>query len=423
MSEIKLTPSKLKGEVFVPSSKSIGHRAIIAASLANGESIISNLDMSQDITATIECMKTLGSKIYKDELGRLHIDGTDTLNVAECVELDCNESGSTLRFLMPLSLLSNQEVKFKGKGKLMERPQKPYFDLFEEKGIRYEKTQEELVINGELKAGEYSLPGDVSSQFITGLLFTLPLLSDDSIINVTTELESKSYVDITIDVLKSFSVVVENENQEHKKFLVKGNQKYESRKYEVERDFSQSAFFMVAGAVGNDIICKGLNKDSKQGDKEIINILRKAGAKVEIDGENIKITKERIRPLVIDAKDIPDLVPILAILCTFCEGESTIINAGRLRLKESDRLNAITTELNKLGAKIEELKDSLKIQGVENLKGGIADSWGDHRIAMALAIAATRCEEEVIIKNSEAVNKSYPKFWEDYMEMRYSDGK
>ena len=198
------------------------------------------------MTATIKCMNELGSKIYKDR-NNVHIDGTNIFNVSKELELDCNESGSTLRFLIPLSLLTGETVKFIGKGKLMERPQEPYFDLFKEKDINYCQTSKGLEVKGELRAGEYNLPGDVSSQFVTGLLFTLPLLKGDSVINITNELESKSYVDITIDVLKSFGISIEN--QDYKRFIIKGNQEYKAREYKVESDFSQSAFFMVAGAI------------------------------------------------------------------------------------------------------------------------------------------------------------------------------
>ena len=207
------------------------------------------------------------------------------------------------------------------------------------------------------------------------------------------------------------------ENQNHQKYIILQSD-YKPRQYTVEADFSQGAFFLVAGAIGNDVKATGLNKNSLQGDKQILDILKQCGANMQIDEEGITASSDSLKSITIDAKNIPDLVPILAVLCTFCKGESKIINAGRLRLKESDRLAAITTELNKLGAKIEEGQDYLKIQGVESLKGGAVDSWNDHRIAMALAIASTRCNEPVIINGKDSVKKSYPDFWDDFNKMR-----
>ena len=415
MTSITLNPSKLTGNVRIPSSKSISHRAIIAASLANGQSIVSNVDISEDIQATLECMEKLGAKYIKKD-NEIHIDGTNILTLKEDITLDCHESGSTLRFLMPLAILGKKEVSFLGKGRLMSRPQKPYFDLFDKKNIHYSQDEDCIKIKGNLHGGEYKIAGDISSQFITGLLFTLPNLLEQSEIIITTNLESIGYVDLTIDVLQDFGINIENKG--YKRFTVLGNQQYKPVNYTVESDFSNAAFFLVAGAIGNNITSLGLKANSLQGDKQIIDILKNVGANIRIDNQGgIKVAGGNLTGTTIDAKDIPDLVPILTVLCSFCKGESKIINAGRLRLKESDRLCAIATELNKLGAKVEEGEDFLKVVGVDHLNGGVVDSWNDHRIAMSLAVASTRCLNDVTITDKDAVNKSYPNFWNDFRKM------
>lgn len=236
MSDIKLSPCKLKGEVKVPSSKSVGHRAIIAASLAKGKSVVRNLNMSEDIEATIECMRKLGTEILEMD-DTVHIEGTNTLKIKEDVVLDARESGSTLRFLMPLSMLTQEQVKFVGRGRLMERPQKPYFDLFS-----HQKTEDSVVLTDTLKSGKFELPGDISSQFITGLLYTLPNLDGDSEIILTTELESKGYIDLSIEVLKDFGIEIQNNN--YTNFIIKGNQEFKPREYEVESDFSRGCILL-----------------------------------------------------------------------------------------------------------------------------------------------------------------------------------
>lgn len=420
--DIKITARNLKGSLKAPPSKSGSHRAVISAGLSEGKSKIDNLIFSKDIIATLDGMKAFGVKyeiiepIEEFGAGSVKIEGVDPVEIKEHT-IDANESGSTLRFLIPIAALDRSKVTFTGKGKLVERPLDIYYDIFKEQEINYSTTGGNLplTIYGGLKAGNFNIPGDISSQFITGLLFSLPLLKDDSTIIINSPLESKGYVDLTLEVLEKFGIKVENE--EYKEFIIKGNQKYRSTDYIVEGDYSQAAFFIVAGILGGNINCRGLNIDSLQGDKAILDLVRDMGADIRISEEGISAMHSKTYGIEIDASQCPDLVPVLATLGALSKGTTRIIKAERLRIKESDRLKAMATELNKLGADVVELEDGLEINGKENLNGGIVESWNDHRIAMALAIASIKCEGEVIIKNSEAVEKSYPGFWKDFEKL------
>lgn len=419
MNKIELRKSEIKGKIQIPPSKSLCHRAIICASLCEEESKIENFIMSEDMRATIDGMKVLGAKIeeIKDESGEIN-----SLKVRGCFikngdYIDCIESGSTIRFLIPISLLYKGKTTFHGRGKLVNRPLNSYINIFEKYGIDYiyESSKLPIIIDGNLKSGEYEIEGNISSQFITGLLFTLPLLDGDSKVKLTTKLESKGYVDLTIDILNKYGIQVKN--NDYRELIVSGNQKYMKRDYRVEGDFSQAAFWIVAGIIGGEIECLDLNTKSLQGDKQILDIVQAMGGKVEINENSIKSYKSDTKGIIIDASQIPDLVPILALLASLSVGTTRIINAHRVRIKESDRLKAISNELKKLGADIEEIEDGLVIKGVEKLTGGEVDSWNDHRIAMTLAIASIRCEKPVIINNSSAVNKSYPNFWRDFKNL------
>ena len=421
MKNIEIKPSTLRGQITIPPSKSMSHRAIICASLSQGVSRIENIILSDDILATLEAMKSFGVGVSISELDangicNLTIIGREKLQLIND-EIDCKESGSTLRFLIPMAGLFNRRGTYVGRGKLVERPLDTYYEIFKEEGIFYanNKGKLPLSIEGQLKAASFRMKGNISSQFITGLLFVLPLLEGDSKIIITTDLESKGYVDLTIDMLKRFSIEVEN--KDYREFYIKGNQKYRAINYTVEGDFSQAAFFIVAGLLGGEIDCKGLNMDSLQGDKVILDIVRNMGGDIFIDNNSIKTKQSNTRAMTIDVAQCPDLVPILAVLGALSQGTTEIINAGRLRIKESDRLKAISTELRKLGAYIKELDNGLEIEGKEELTGGVVSSWNDHRIAMALAIASIKCKSPIKIENSGAVEKSYPNFWEDFAKI------
>jgi len=412
MNSVKITPGKLKGEVKIPPSKSMAHRAVICASLSNGRSKITNIEYSDDIIATINAMRALGAEIeiFDDHL---EIDGSRVFS-KNVGEIDCNESGSTLRFMVPLAIAKEAEMRFIGKGNLGKRPLTTYYEIFDRQGIEYSYKEGELdlKVKGSIKGEEFKVRGDISSQFISGLLFTLPLIKEDSKIIITTNLESKGYIDLTLSMLNYYGISVVN--NDYKEFIIKGNQKYTPKDYKVEGDFSQSAFFLVADALGSDVLVKDLNMDSLQGDKEVIEIVERMGCKILSKEEGIKVKAKGLTPTIIDAAQCPDIIPVLTVLASLTTGITKVINAERLRIKECDRLKAITRELNKLGASVTELENSLLIEGVESLTGGIVSSWDDHRIAMSLAIAATCAKDEVIIENPSCVKKSYPSFWRDY---------
>ncbi len=422
MNCVKIIPSSLKGNINIPPSKSLSHRAIICAALGNGISSIENIIFSEDILATLEGMKTFGMEVIDIETNKETSRSNIIIKGKGYIEklgeiIDCRESGSTLRFLIPCACLLGENITFIGKGKLAERPLTTYYKIFDSQGIKYSNHDGRLPLNieGILKTGKYELEGNVSSQFITGLMFALPLLNEDSTIEITTELESKGYIDLTLDVLRKFSIDIKNED--YNRFYVTGNQRYTPTDYKVEGDYSQAAFWIVAGALNGDITLKDLNSKSLQGDKVILNIATKMGANILYEEENIKSATSQTKGTVIDASQCPDLVPILAVLGALSKGNTKIVNAQRVRIKESDRLKAIASELNKIGANIAETPDGLDITGVDALNGGVVDSWNDHRIAMALAVAATRCKEPLTLKNSSAVNKSYPEFWQDFVKL------
>ena len=381
---VTITPGPLAGAITPPPSKSQAHRLLIAAALGTGESHIENLANSQDIDATLRCMDAL--KAPGDGLP----------------ELDCGESGSTLRFLIPVALALRGGGKFTGRGRLMERPQEPYFVMFREKGISYEQKDGTLTVRGRLTPGDYTLPGDVSSQFVTGLLYALPLLEGDSRILLTTPLESRGYIDMTLDALEQFGVRAVCDGD--RTFRVPGNQTYQPRDLTIEADWSNAAFWYAAQFVGCDLEIQGLNAFSTQGDMRIVPYF------VKLQGKG---------PVDLDVSQCPDLVPPLAAMAALREGETTrIVNAARLRIKESDRLAAVTQVLNALGGRVEEYEDHLVIHGRERLAGGVTVSGhNDHRIAMMAAIAAIRCHGPVTITGAECVKKSYPDFWEDYRSL------
>ena len=421
--KVKIKPSILSGEIVIPPSKSYSHRAIISAALANGEkkSKINNLKFSVDIETTVKIMENWGAKITKKE-GSLEILGNNGKIVPKKNYIQCNESGSTIRFLIPVGLTSENELIFDGKGKLIDRPLDSYYKIFDDQGIKYEMSEDKLPlkVNGKLKAGNYEIDGNISSQFITGLLYALPLLDGDSTIVINKNLESKGYVDLTLEILKLSGIKIKN--NDYKSFEIKGNQEYKYFDYTVEGDYSQVAFWIVAGIISankdNEIKCLYVNKYSLQGDKAIIEIVQGMGARLEIFDDYVIVKPSKTKGTIIDVSQCPDIAPILTVLGALSEGETKIINAERLRIKESDRIISIKTELNKIGAKIEEVGDNLVIQGVNEFEGGVeVSAWNDHRIAMSLAIASIRCRNEIVIDEAESVRKSYPHFWEDFVKM------
>ncbi|MFA6677984.1 MAG: 3-phosphoshikimate 1-carboxyvinyltransferase [Acholeplasmataceae bacterium] len=407
--------SKLSGSIYIVPSKSLMHRALIAASLADGESTIYNPLYAIDTLQTIEGLKGLGV-LFETRLDKIGVLGGEIRHVGK--QINARESGSTLRFLIPVSTITGEKETFLLGDSLARRPMKPFEDIFKEKGLFYEQKDNTITCKGPLIPGDYIVPGDVSSQFISGLLFALPLLKDDSKIVIKGDYESKSYVDMTIDVLKRFNIKIE----ERKKVLyIRGNQKYIPTDFVIEGDYSQAASFLVANALGHEIKLKGLPEKSLQGDKAILGFLKDYGCDISI-GDSITLKKVRPTPenLVFDISNSPDLGPILFALAALSDEKIIIKGIKRLRYKESDRVKAMTDNLELLGSKFE-VEDNQITFYPSVLKGGITvNSFNDHRIAMSLAIIATVLEDGLIIEGADAVSKSYPTFFED---MRHFGGK
>ncbi|MBQ3842126.1 MAG: 3-phosphoshikimate 1-carboxyvinyltransferase [Ruminiclostridium sp.] len=396
--DIKITPSLLHGKITVPPSKSISHRALICAALADGQSVLRNVLDCEDTKATIEALTALGAQITVNG-GNITVDGIK--NPAAAADINCRESGSTLRFVIPIAAALGAKTTFHGSANLPNRPITPYLEEFPKHGVSFDTDKMPYTISGKLTGGEFPVTGDISSQFITGYMLALPLTGEDCTIKLTSELQSRPYAELTADVMNTFGVnVVIGEDS----FTVTAGSAFTPCEYTVEADMSQAAFFLVANAIGGSTEPVNLNYESVQGDRLIIEITR-------------DFMKNGGRAFDVDAENIPDLVPILTVLACFAEGTSHITGCGRLRIKECDRLAAISTELNKLGAKIEAGEDFLTINGVKELHGGECETYNDHRIAMSLAIASQRCTEPLLIRGSDCVSKSYPGFFNDFAKL------
>lgn len=407
----KVYPSLCHGNVVIPPSKSMAHRAIICASLADGKSRIDNVAYSQDILTTIEGMRALGAEIttYDDFV---EIKGISDFSRCQVSEIFCNESGSTLRFFIPLFSLCDKAITFTGQGRLMERPQSVYEELFHAQGLRFEHQNNGITIEGALRSGSFSLAGDVSSQFISGLLFALPLCEGDSLITIEEPFESRSYVTLTMQMLEHFGITTEFINANTIKIC--GKQKYHAGCYTIEGDYSQLAFFACMAALHHDLSITGVSHTSKQGDKAIMKILKQANVKYREIPNGYQISKSEVKGCEIDLADCPDLGPILCVLASFAQGQTHIKNAGRLRIKESDRIAAMEAELTKLVVNIHSKDGDIYIEGKPTYPGGITlEGHGDHRIVMSMAVAATLCQNPCTIIGAHAVAKSYPQFFDD----------
>lgn len=415
--DLLIRPKKLRGIVNIVPSKSYSHRAIIAASLADGISIIKNVLFSDDIRKTIDACKAMGAQI-KEYHDYLEIKGTKKVLRTEKF-INVGESGSTIRFFIPIMLTNEEEMEFIGENNLVNRPLDTYFDIFDEQNIKYEHPSSKylpLKTKGKLKSGVYNIAGNISSQFITGLLFALPLLDGESVINVTTNLESKAYVDLTLDILKKFGITVVN--NDYKSFIIKGNQIYKPLNYTIEGDFSQAAFFLGMGLLGNDIKLGCMNLDSLQGDKKIISDIISLGGEVNFENGLLFAKTKGLKETEIDLSQAPDLGPVLSVISSLAKGEVRLYNAYRLRLKECDRITCMKEELLKLSAKVFETEDEMYFEGINSFKAlEELDSHNDHRIAMSLAVASTVCTNSIILRNAECVNKSYPHFWDDFKKL------
>ncbi len=392
MNVVQIENSILSGELTIPPSKSAAHRALICSFLAGGGNV-SPIISSKDMIATQQAISALlcGNEI-----------------------VDCIESGSTLRFMIPVAAALGKSVTFVGSGRLPERPIGDYLRLLPEHGVSCDSMGGlPLKISGQLISGEYSIAGDISSQYITGLLLALPILDGDSKIVLTTKLQSKPYVDMTLKVMSDFGVVVEETDYG---YYIKGNQCYIQRDYLVESDWSQAAFFLAAGAIGGDISLCGLDMNSTQGDKEIVDILARFGADISVNDGVVRCKKSKLKGIKIDATDIPDMVPSLAVIASFAEGETVIYGAERLRFKESDRIESVVYNLKQMGVNVTENKDGMTIIG-GNATAGNIEGFNDHRIVMAFAIAGLFADGSTTITDAESINKSYPSFFDDYNKL------
>lgn len=391
-----IQPSPLCGEVKAPASKSVAHRALICAALSDRATKIDCSTTSADIEATADCLRKLGAKITKTDTGFLVEPITDS---TENAVLNCGESGSTLRFMLPVSASLGKAFSLYGSGRLPERPIGELCEALRSHGCSTSGDKLPLMVSGKLESGDYVIDGSVSSQFISGLLLALPQTHAESTVMVVGEIQSKPYIDMTLSVLSDFGIKTEFKGNKIKIF--QNNGFISPEKYTVEGDWSNGAFFICANAIsGNHVKCHNLTDKSIQGDKTVAEIVKRFGSDIEIDVGNI-----------------PDLVPVLAVTACFFKATTVFYNAARLKIKESDRLLSTQKLITDLGGCAEATDDTLTVYGNGKLNGGTVDSFNDHRIVMAAAIAASQCENETIINGCEAINKSYPTFFEEFSKL------
>lgn len=406
--KISLFPSHLYGTVTAPPSKSVGHRSIICAALSGSRVTVRNCGESDDMTATTACVEALGSAVVRN--GKTLVISPAKKGVKDIV-LDCRESGSTARFMIPVAAaLGVENAEFKGSGRLPERPFGIIAEALRKNGVACSSDKLPLTVSGRLKSGVFEIPGNVSSQYISGLLLALSVTEGESRIVLTSKLESAAYVDITLNELSAFGADIEKTENIYK---INGKPSLSATERTVEGDWSQAAFFLCAGAVSDGITVSGVDAESLQGDREIIDLLRSFGATVTVDGDSVTVSRGELRGIEIDASQIPDLVPVLAVTAALAKGKTVIKNAERLRLKESDRLKETVLRLKSFGINAEETSDGMIIEGGKP-KAAEITSANDHRIVMAFSILAANADGESTIDGYEAINKSYPDFFEDY---------
>lgn len=407
--KVKIKHSKLSGEVSAIASKSDAHRAIICAALSDDKTNIHISHISKDIEATLNCIRAMGADYTKSE----NVYTVIPINApAKNPTLDCGESGSTLRFLLPVISALGNNATFTGHGRLPQRPIGLILDLLKEHGNEFSSDSLPVTVSGTTSPGNFQIAGNVSSQFISGLLFALPLLNKESKIIITSKLESSAYVDMTLNTLKAFGADIRRYDNE---FTINPIGLYKSPKeYLVEGDWSNAAFFLVMGALMGNISVKNLDMNSYQSDKKILDILTLAGAEVNLFENEIKISSNQIKPFEFDVSQCPDLFPVISVLACGAKGKSRLYNAERLRIKESDRIKTTKALILSLGGKAEETKDSLIIYGNGKLDGGNVNSFNDHRIAMSAFVASTICENDIVLEDAKAIDKSYPSFIKDF---------
>lgn len=401
---VTLEPSVLTGSISSIPSKSDAHRLIIASMLSDGATTLRLPTSSADIDATIGCINALGASIKKCG-ENLVIQGKQ---FSDCALLDCSESGSTLRFIVPVASAISDTVSFTGKGRLPDRPIKELLDALRSNGAEFSSDKLPFTKTGRLKSGIFTLPGNVSSQYITGLMFALPLLDGNSEIRLTSKLESSAYIDITLRALRRFGIEI---TQKGSSYFIKGNQKYVSpSSLAVDGDWSNSSYFLASG-----VTVTGLDTHSPQGDKGILEVFEKMGGKISYSN-GICVDLSDLTGCETDISEIPDTFPTLAVLATKAKGKTDFINGARLRIKESDRIETTAAMLTALGGKVEVHRDGMTVYGGK-LHSGVVDGAGDHRIVMAAALASTLSDGIITVTGAEAVSKSYPSFFEDFKKL------
>ena len=408
---VSVTTEKYSGEVEILSSKSELHRLLMLSALCsdNTETSITFVGKpSKDVLATIDCMNIGGASIVENN----NVFYSMPINNRPLypITVSCNESGSTLRFLLPVFSALGKRYTVLVNGRLSSRPLSPMYELLTENGVTLSTNGVyPLSVYGKFTGGDLTIDGSVSSQFITGLLMALPLTENGGSVTVTGDFQSRPYVDITIDAMKKFGVNVMIEGN---KFIVPHADYVSPGDIKAGGDWSNTAFFLVAGALNGGVTVSGLDMESKQGDKAIVDILKSFGAKVEVENDCVKVSASTLKAIDVDAKDIPDMVPALAVLASVANGKTRIYNAQRLRIKESDRIKSVVEMINNLGGDAIETDDGMIITGKPYLTGGTVCSYNDHRIAMSASVASCVCKNGVTILGAEAVNKSYPEFYE-----------
>ena len=404
-------PARIGGTVSAPPSKSMAHRAVLCSALAKGTSHIENLEFSKDISATLAAAGQLCARVESGPADAL-VEGLGHFRPV-FGPVDCCESGSTLRFLIPLASLTGQSITFVGRGRLMERPQSVYETLYREQNLHFEQANGQLTVAGSLRSGEYTLAGNVSSQFISGLLFALPLLAGDSTLHLIPPVESRSYIEMTRAAQAAFGGT--SHWLDDTTLCIPGGQQYHPRDYIVEGDYSQAAFLAVLGAVKGGITLTGLAAETLQGDAAILDILRRCGAKFTRTEAGLVFEQAPLHGVDIDLADCPDLGPVLMVLGLLCEGTTVIRNAERLRIKESDRIAAMEAELRACGGVLSSEGGTITVQGCKpRLHAPEAPLSGhnDHRVGMSLTVLALAADIPLAINEAEAVQKSWPHFFD-----------
>lgn len=422
MSTAIVKKSALYGTVQAPSSKSVAHRIMICAALSRSKCYIKNVSQSNDMDATISCLETLGAKFTRTG-STLFLDAGEFVqkNSKEKFTLNCKESGTTLRIMIPICAALGLNVTFIGEGRLPQRPLDEYLSLLPLHGVSCTMGKDflPLTINGRLNGEHFEISPKVSSQYVTGLLLALSLLDNDTTLKLTGDLVGSQYVDITADVMRKFGVSVSFADNTYTlsgahSFCARAEYSDESIGINVEGDWSQAAFFLCAGAISGDVTVTNLDINSRQGDKAIVDILKAFGANIELQNDSVRVTKSALKGAEVDALDTPDLVPVVAVLSSYADGNTNIYGVERLKFKESDRLLSTSDMINSLGGEATYTDSCMTIIGKRHLTGGNVQSYNDHRIVMASAVGALLCDNDTVIQDAQSVNKSYTDFFDDY---------